>query len=209
MDYDVFLSHSSKDRTAVDRVKAELEGLGYRVCVDYEVLPEIDPQEVTRDTANALLEAMRECAALIYVLAPGAESSNWMPWEMGVFDGSRGRVFVWPEGGETEMYARDRRYTDLYPVVPAENRRAFLEKHLPRRVRELAQVAPLRLDKFEPPQPQIFDYAQQMATAMFGRELPARLGDPGQAMQAVTEIWTAWWRLWGLLPPPVRPGAKR
>ena len=44
MEYDVFLSHSSKDRADVDRVRDELEALGYRVCVDYEVLPTITPE---------------------------------------------------------------------------------------------------------------------------------------------------------------------
>ncbi len=44
MEYDVFLSHSSKDRADVDRVRDEIEALGYRVCVDYEVLPTITPE---------------------------------------------------------------------------------------------------------------------------------------------------------------------
>lgn len=76
MEYDVFLSHSSKDRADVDRVRDELEALGYRVCVDYEVLPTITPEEVTRDTADALLEKMRECSSLVYVLSPGSASSQ-------------------------------------------------------------------------------------------------------------------------------------
>jgi hypothetical protein len=35
------------------------------------------------------------------------------------------------------------------------------------------------------------------------------IADPAQAMQAASEIVTAWWRLWGLLPPPRRPGQDR
>ena len=46
-------------------------------------------------------------------------------------------------------------------------------------------------------------------------ELPCReddaLGghDPYSASKAASEIVTAWWRLWGLLPPPRRPGQDR
>lgn len=207
MKYDVFLSHSSQDRAAVNGVRDELAALGYRVCVDYEVLPAIRPEEVTRETADALLAAMRECASLIYVLSPGSASSQWMPWEMGFFDGATGTVFIWPVDGEAEAYAKDRRYVDLYPKVPLRGRKRFLEKYVPRARQPVVvacpPVAPL---DFQPPIPPLFGFGQQKATEGFGQRLPAMMADPEQAMQAATEIALAWWRLWGLMPPPQRPG---
>ena len=158
MEYDVFLSHSSKDRADVDWVRDELEALGYRVCVDYEVLPTITPEEVTRDTADALFEKMRECSSLVYVLSPGSASSQWMPWEMGFFDGANGTVFIWPVNEEAE---------------------AYLEKHLPReprpKVMECPPVAPV---DFQPPLPPLFGIGQERATEGFRQRLPAMMLDP-------------------------------
>lgn len=206
MEYDVFLSHSSKDRADVDRVRDELEALGYRVCVDYEVLPTITPEEVTRDTADALLEKMRECSSLVYVLSPGSASSQWMPWEMGFFDGANGTVFIWPVDEEAKAYAKERRYVDLYQKVPATGRKAYLEKHLPREPRpKVMECPPVGPVDFQPPPPPLFGLGQERATEGFGQRLPAMMLDPTQAMQAATEILYAWWRLWGLMPPSQRP----
>lgn len=207
MKYDVFLSHSTQDRADVDRVRDELKALGYRVCVDYEVLPTIAPEEVTRDTADALLKAMRECSSLIYVLSPGSASSQWMPWEMGFFDGANGTVFIWPVDEKAEAYAKERRYLDLYPKVPVKWRKKYLEKHLPQERRPV-EVASRRWapDNFYPQPPDLFGIRQKDATEQFGQRIPAMMSDPTQAMQAATEIIYAWWRLWGLMPPPQRPG---
>jgi len=209
MEYDVFLSHSSKDRADVDRVRDELKALGYRVCVDYEVLPTITSEEVTRDAADALLEKMRECSSLVYVLSPGSTSSQWMPWEMGFFDGANGTVFIWPVDEEAEAYAKERRYVDLYPKVPSTERKAYLEKHLPRELSPSVVACPLVAPAdFQPPPPLLFGFGQQQATAGFGQRLPSMMLDPTQATQAATEILYAWWRLWGLMPPPQRPGGE-
>jgi hypothetical protein len=52
----------------------------------------------------------------------------------------------------------------------------------------------------------MFDYAQQEATAVHGRrltrDLPMGLIDPTVAVNAFSEIVQAYWRLWGLMPPP-------
>ena len=207
MKYDVFLSHSSKDKSDVDRVRDELTGLGYRVCVDYDVLPAIRPEDVTSETANALVEAMRDCSSLIYVLSPGSASSQWMPWEMGFFDGANGTVFIWPVDGEAEAYAKDRRYVDLYAKIPVEGRREFLEEFLPREARpKVVACPPVAPVDFQPRPPKLFGFGQEKATEGFGQRLPAMMSDPEQAMQAATEIAIAWWRLWGLMPRPQRPG---
>ena len=207
MEYDVFLSHSSKDRADVDRVRDELEALGYRVCVDYEALPTITAEEVTRDTADELLKAMRDCSSLIYVLSPGSASSQWMPWEMGFFDGANGTVFIWPVDEEAEAYAKERRYVDLYPKVPATGRKEYLEKHLPRELSPAVVVCPpVAPVDFEPRPPALFGFGPKKATEGFGQRLPAMMLDPTQAMQAAIEIVQAWWRLWGLMPPAQRPG---
>lgn len=207
MQFDVFLSHSTIDRAIVDLVRNELQALGYRVFVDYEALPAVKPEEVTRETADALLRAMRVCASLVYVLSAHSAHSHWMPWELGFFDGARGRVFIWPVDDEAEMYAKDRRYVSLYPSVPRVGRTAFLRKHLPQAKTPAAlPCPPLQPAEFWPLRPPLFDHADQMMTGGYAQRLPGMIADPTQAMQAAGEIMLAWWRLWGLLPPPRRPG---
>lgn len=207
MQYDIFLSHSTIDRAIVDLVRNELTALGYRVFVDYEALPAVKPEEVTRETADALLQAMRECASLVYVLSAHSAGSNWMPWELGFFDGARGRVFIWPVDDEAETYAEDRRYVNLYPSVPRVGRKAFLRKHLPQeKAPAVMPCPPPQPADFLPFRPPLFDHADQMMTGGYAQRLPGMMADPAQAMQAASEIMLAWWRLWGLLPPPRRPG---
>lgn len=207
MQYDIFLSHSTIDRAIVDRVRNELKALGYRVCVDYEALPAVKPEEVTRDTADALLRAMRECSSLVYVLSAHSANSHWMPWELGFFDGARGRVFIWPVDDEAETYAKDCRYVSLYPAVPSAGREAFLMTNLPQeKVPTAMPCPPLQPVAFVPFRPPLFDHADQMMTGGYAQRLPGMMADPAQAMQAASEIMLAWWRLWGLLPPPRRPG---
>ena len=56
----------------------------------------------------------------------------------------------------------------------------------------------------------LFDYAQQEATAMHGprllREGGQSLFDPMSGLRIAAEMTQAFWRLWGLMPPPQRPG---
>jgi hypothetical protein len=210
MKYDVFLSHSTIDRAIVDQVRDELKALGYCVCVDYEALPAVKPEEVTRETADALLKAMRECSSLVFVLSANSASSHWMPWELGFFDGARGRVFIWPVGDGAEAWVKDCRYVNLYPAVPAARRRAFLKKHLPQgKAPTVVTCPPPQPMDFVPVRPPVFDYADKENTGVYARRLPAMSADPAQAMHAATEIIEAWWRLWGLMPPPQRPGEVR
>lgn len=60
--------------------------------------------------------------------------------------------------------------------------------------------------------PPLFDYADQAATVDYGRKLQEVLGgapaDPTRFMNVWGDIGTAWLRLWGLAPPPERPGAR-
>ena len=95
VNYDIFLSHSSADGDLVARIRSELADLEYSVFLDSEALPELKPEQVTRDTAQALRDAMRKCSSLLYLISEQSAESRWMPWELGFFDGFSGRVFVY------------------------------------------------------------------------------------------------------------------
>lgn len=203
---DIFLSRSSRDKAQVRRVRDDLVGQGFSVCLDLDVLPTVRPQDVTGDTAEALRVAMRACHSLVYVITAQSGTSRWMPWELGYFDGFRGRVFIYPLDDAAEQHAQGMEYLRIYPKVPLAGRRAFLQRHVPRSAPPEAEAeAPLV-------RPPMFDYADQQATMDYGRQLQQGMAgaavDPTALMAMWSDIGTAWLRLWGLTPPAERPGLQ-
>jgi hypothetical protein len=53
-----------------------------------------------------------------------------MPWELGYFDGFKGRVFVYPLDEDAESYAQGQEYLRIYPLIPRTGRSAYLAKYL-------------------------------------------------------------------------------
>lgn len=96
--FDVFLSHSFLDAVAVLGLKKLLEGEGLSVYVDWIVDKHLDRSTVSAATAVRLRQRMRSCTALVYATSRNAGTSQWMPWELGYFDGVRGpeRVSICP-----------------------------------------------------------------------------------------------------------------
>jgi hypothetical protein len=72
MRYDIFLSHARDDRVRVTQAKADLVSGGYSVFLDYDDMPEIKPEEVTKDTAELLRGAMHNCNSLVFALSANA-----------------------------------------------------------------------------------------------------------------------------------------
>lgn len=94
--YDIFLSHSSKDMDLIAGLKLILEDLGYSVYVDWND-NQLNPNNVTPETAEVLRERMLQCKSLLYAFSENAANSKWMPWELGYFDALKNsRVAVLP-----------------------------------------------------------------------------------------------------------------
>jgi len=94
--YDVFLSHSFDDARIVKLVKEMLEEQGQKVYVDWIEDDHLDRGGVTTETAAVLRSRMNRCSSLIYLTSQSAESSLWMPWELGYMDAKTGKVAVAP-----------------------------------------------------------------------------------------------------------------
>jgi hypothetical protein len=94
--YDIFLSHSSKDSELILGVKATLEDMNYSVYVDWVDDPQLNRANVNEATADLLRERMDASKSLFYVTTENAESSKWMPWECGYFDGVKEKVAILP-----------------------------------------------------------------------------------------------------------------
>lgn len=115
--FDVFLSHSIKDAELVDGARLELEDKGLTVYVDWVVDPAMSRESVTAATANLLRLRMRQSDSLLYMHTENSPQSKWMPWELGFFDGAKGRVAILPVLKSPTSAFRGQEYLGIYPAV--------------------------------------------------------------------------------------------
>jgi len=116
--FDVFLSHSSKEPEPIlAGIKIYLEEAGFSVYVDKYTDPLIAEDGVTKRTASILRRRMRQSKSLLYVHSRFSKSSRWMPWELGFFDGHKGKVGVLPVTLQQEELFKGEEYLNLYPYV--------------------------------------------------------------------------------------------
>ena len=119
-EYDIFLSHSYKDRLAVAGLAEHLKKhYGYEVYVDWIEDSSLDRSNVSRRTAQVIRNKMQRCRSLFYVTSANSSSSKWMPWELGLMDGMKERVAICPL--VKELYSSDsyqgQEYLGLYPYI--------------------------------------------------------------------------------------------
>lgn len=120
--YDIFLSHSIYDADLILGMKGTLEDLGYSVYVDWIEDPQLDRKKVTPATADKLRERMNSSKSLFYVTTANADSSQWMPWECGFFDGKKEKVAIVPiQKTSNDNSYSGQEYLGLYPYVVKQN----------------------------------------------------------------------------------------
>lgn len=116
--FDVFLSHSYDDAEVILGVKKIMESLGLRVYVDWIDDAALDRGQVTRTTAAILRMRMRASLSLVYAHSASSGDSNWMPWELGYFDGFKpGCLWVLPIVTNYDSEFKSQEYLGLYPTV--------------------------------------------------------------------------------------------
>lgn len=116
--YDIFLSHSSRDKPLVLGVKQRLENEGLGVYVDWIDDAELDRQDVTPENAARLRVRMKRCRSLLYMATDNAAHSKWMPWEVGFFDGiGSGEIGILPVLDNANEHFQGLEFLGLYPLV--------------------------------------------------------------------------------------------
>lgn len=125
-EFDVFLSHSYADVRDPQALNAEdLYALKEKldkdhdltVYVDWVVDKSVDRTKVDSKTASLLRARMDHCRCLLYATSEQAEKSQWMPWELGYFDGKKGRVAILPVVDQELSTYKGQEYLGLYPYV--------------------------------------------------------------------------------------------
>lgn len=116
--FDIFLSHASHDSDLILGVKGLLEGLGFRVYVDWVDDPQLDRSKVSKESADLLRRRMRQSKSLVWAATEAASDSKWMPWELGYFDGFKpNQVAILPLVNNASDTFKGQEYLDLYPVI--------------------------------------------------------------------------------------------
>src|SRR5437763_866033 len=95
--FDIFLSHSREDASLIKALRDELVEAGFAVYVDWIEDPQLERSHVTKETAKALRQRMRQSKCLLFATTEAAKTSVWMPWELGYMDSyTYSRVAVAP-----------------------------------------------------------------------------------------------------------------
>ncbi len=81
--YDVFLSHSTKDMTLIKAIRDILEDhFGISVYIDWD-----EDAGTSRDEiADTVKDAMNRSKTFLIVKTDNSDDSSWVPWETGYFD---------------------------------------------------------------------------------------------------------------------------
>jgi len=91
-EFDIFLSHSYKDKEIIPALKIELEKMGYSVYVDWISDGCISRNKtIDKETASMLQKRMKQSKCLLYATSSNSKNSRWMPWELGYFDGIKNK----------------------------------------------------------------------------------------------------------------------
>jgi hypothetical protein len=117
--YDIFLSHSYSDANDILKIKQIIEDMGFSTYVDWIEDRQLNRSNVNKSTAATIRYRMTRCKSLFYVTSDNASSSKWMPWELGCFDGLKGKVAILPilqQNNYTDSY-EGQEYLGLYPYV--------------------------------------------------------------------------------------------
>lgn len=125
--YDIFLSHSIKDAVLIQALRDELVSQGYSVYVDWIEDPQLNRQQVTRETAALLRERMKKCRSLLYATSAAARQSVWTPWELGFVDAyTNAKVAIAPITPTDQSSFQGQEYLGLYPYLDKTNASLYI-----------------------------------------------------------------------------------
>lgn len=124
--FDLFLSYNIADYDVVKGIYYYLTKQGLKVYLDKMVDPNLDRDSTNKGTATIIRNRLEHSKALIYAQSPNSLKSNWMPWEIGVVDGKKGKCMILPVSDAKGNIASRREYLLLYPIITPSALKNFL-----------------------------------------------------------------------------------
>ena len=114
--FDVFISHSSIDKEYVQGLYYLLSyQLHLNVYVDWLVDPQLNRDNITVATAQLIKKRIFQSEILLYAVSSNAILSSWTKWEIGLFDGFKGKVCILPIKNTEEEKFKGNEFLMLYP----------------------------------------------------------------------------------------------
>ncbi len=115
--YDIFLSHSFDDKDEIAVLKEILEENGHSVYVDWVVDSHLNRRRVTKSNVNLIRQRMAMCKSLVYAFSDNSTHSKWMQWELGVFDGSKKPISIFPIVDNSSDTYNGTDFLQVYPYI--------------------------------------------------------------------------------------------
>lgn len=115
--YDLFISHSFKNKELVIGLNHLFKMAGYKVYIDWIDDKGLDRNNVTATTAFLIKNRIRASKGMAYISTANSTTSKWCPWELGVSDGIKGKVCILPV---MDSNFKGQEYLSLYPYLDYE-----------------------------------------------------------------------------------------
>lgn len=113
--YNIFISHSTKDRNFLIDLVHDINKQGKNVYVDWmEDLEALQRSKTNAQTASVIKHRIDSSDVVLCIKTEGALLSEWVPWELGYADAIGKPIFVMDIDGATPVPA----YMQLYQLVP-------------------------------------------------------------------------------------------
>ena len=117
-EFDVFISHSSKNKDLIHSLMRELNEVGKVCYVDWIADREQLKREMTsQETAEVIINRIKQSKAFVYVLTKECIASKWSPWELGYAYAINKPICVY----QVEDIDDKPEYLDLYQVYTEQN----------------------------------------------------------------------------------------
>ena len=118
--YDLFLSHSYRDKDKLIELKNTLNALGLNVYMDWvNDKDELIRTLTSKDTAIVITERIKASKAILYVHTNSSMNSKWTPWELGFAYAIGKPVLVY----KVEASNDDPEYLQLFELVVFEDKK--------------------------------------------------------------------------------------
>jgi len=119
--FDVFLSHSSKDKDILPSIINFLSLFGVNVYID-KADKEL-PKETSTETGEILKNRIREAKKFVVLVSPNSKDSKWIPWELGIADVTKKieNVAILPRVQNISADWPKQEYLGLYPRIVNSN----------------------------------------------------------------------------------------
>ena len=116
--FDVFVSHSSQNKELIHDIMKLINAQGLVCYIDWvEDREQLRRELSSKDTAEVIINRIKQSKVFVYVLTKECVASKWSPWELGYAHAIGKPIFVI----QIDEIDDKPEYLDLYPICTIDN----------------------------------------------------------------------------------------